>query len=146
VRYGVNLDGMTQQSKHRSSIRRLLKPNFAHQLQRYAENMGVVKSAVSAWSVFFSDGQTAHSGSKNSPETTAVAMNVLTQIAMKVAVAYAQSVQRFYETASGLSVNLSSSTVTSKSQETPEESTIYGSLDESDERSDDDLDTITSLF
>jgi hypothetical protein len=148
VRYGVSLDGASHPSKRKSSMRRLLRPTFANQLQRYAENMGAVKSAVSSWSVFLFTGQDIKTGSKNSPETTAVAMNVFTQIAMKVVVAYGQSVQRFYETAAGLSVNLSSSTVTSKTQETPEESSIYGSLDESDSefRGDDDLDTITSLF
>jgi hypothetical protein len=104
--------------------------------------MLAAKSAISTFTVRLlgiePSGVVAYTVTKASAEHTAIAMNVLTQIAVKVAPAYAQSVQQFYETAGALSVNLTSSLMTTKSNTTPEEESLF------DQRSaDDESDTET---
>ena len=147
VRFGVNLDGATiSDRKHKSSVRKLLKPKFANQIQKYQENMLLVKSAVSTWNVGFlgtdpadttAAGAIVYKAPKSSTEQTAVAMNVLTQIALEVADAYAQSIQQFYETAGALNVSLTSSLITTKTPTSPEEESLF------DQRSAEESDTET---
>ena len=147
VRFGVNLDGATiSDRKHKSSVRKLLKPKFANQIQKYQENMLLVKSAVSTWNVGFLGTEPGARGvadakvykaPKASTEQTAVAMNVLTQIALEVADEYARSIQQFYETAGALNVSLTSSLITTKTPTSPEEESLF------DQRSAEESDTET---
>ena len=147
VRFGVNLDGATiSDRKHKSSVRKLLKPKFANQIQKYQENMLLVKSAVSTWNVGFLGtepvdrrvaGAIVYKAPKASTEQTAVAMNVLTQIALEVADEYARSIQQFYETAGALNVSLTSSLITTKTPTSPEEESLF------DQRSAEESDTET---
>jgi hypothetical protein len=133
LRYGTNIDGAASHfGRPRSSIKRLLKPKFADQLQKYLTNMHLAKSAVSSWTVRFFESDGAGGGKvltapRNAPEATAVAMNVLTRIAIKIADEYAQSIQRFYETAGGLNVDLTSPLVATKTPTTPEEESLFNS-------------------
>lgn len=150
IRHGVSLDGATiSNGKNKTSLKKLVRPKFASQMQQYHENMLAAKSAISTWTVRLlgfgtttkaggGTGPVAYSVPRASAEHTAIAMNVLTQIAIKIAPAYAQSIQQFYETAGALSVNLTSSLVTTKSNTTPEEESLF------DQRSaDDESDTET---
>jgi hypothetical protein len=147
VRFGVNLDGATiSDRKHKSSVRKLLKPKFANQIQKYQENMLLVKSAVSTWNVGFLGTEPGARGvaeanvykaPKASTEQTAVAMNVLTRIALEVADEYARSIQQFYETAGALNVSLTSSLITTKTPTSPEEESLF------DQRSAEESDTET---
>jgi len=129
VRSGVTLDSSISNGKNKTTLKKLIKPKFASQMQQYHENMLAAKSAISTFTVrlFGFDGSkpVTYSVTKSSAEHTAIAMNVLTQIAIKVAPTYAQSVQQFYETANALSVNLTSSLVTTKSNSTPEEESLF---------------------
>ena len=133
LRYGTNIDGAASHfGRPRSSIKRLLKPKFADQLQKYLTNMHLAKSAVSSWTVRFYEHNPGGTGKvltapRNAPEATAVAMNVLTRIAIKIADEYAQSIQRFYETAGGLNVDLTSPLVATKTPTTPEEESLFNS-------------------
>ena len=135
LRYGTNIDGAASHfGRPRSSIKRLLKPKFADQLQKYLTNMHLAKSAVSSWTVRFLDYDATaaskhkvYTAPRNAPEATAVAMNVLTRIAIKIADEYAQSIQRFYETAGGLNVDLTSPLVATKTPTTPEEESLFNS-------------------
>ena len=142
VRSGVSLDSAISNGKNKTTLKKLIKPKFASQMQQYHENMLAAKSAISTFTVRLLGVESAksvtYSVTKASAEHTAIAMNVLTQIAVKVAPAYAQSVQQFYETAGALSVNLTSSLMTTKSNTTPEEESLF------DQRSaDDESDTET---
>jgi hypothetical protein len=142
VRSGVTLDSAISNGKNKTTLKKLIKPKFASQMQQYHENMLAAKSAISTFTVRLLgvDGTNPvmYTVTKSSAEHTAIAMNVLTQIAIKVAPTYAQSVQQFYETANALSVNLTSSLVTTKSNSTPEEESLF------DQRSaDDESDTET---
>jgi hypothetical protein len=129
VRSGVTLDSSISNGKNKTTLKKLIKPKFASQMQQYHENMLAAKSAISTFTVRLlgveSSGPVTYSVTKSSAEHTAIAMNVLTQIAIKVAPTYAQSVQQFYETANALSVNLTSSLVTTKSNSTPEEESLF---------------------
>jgi hypothetical protein len=129
VRSGVTLDSSISNGKNKTTLKKLIKPKFASQMQQYHENMLAAKSAISTFTVKLlgveSTNPVTYSVTKSSAEHTAIAMNVLTQIAIKVAPAYAQSVQQFYETANALSVNLTSSLVTTKSNSTPEEESLF---------------------
>jgi hypothetical protein len=134
VRSGVTLDSSISNGKNKTTLKKLIKPKFASQMQQYHENMLAAKSAISTFTVRLlgveddvKKGPQAvtYSVTKSSAEHTAIAMNVLTQIAIKVAPTYAQSVQQFYETANALSVNLTSSLVTTKSNSTPEEESLF---------------------
>ena len=129
VRSGVTLDSSISNGKNKTTLKKLIKPKFASQMQQYHENMLAAKSAISTFTVRLLgvDGSkpVTYSVTKSSAEHTAIAMNVLTQIAIKVAPTYAQSVQQFYETANALSVNLTSSLVTTKSNSTPEEESLF---------------------
>jgi hypothetical protein len=133
VRSGVTLDSSISNGKNKTTLKKLIKPKFASQMQQYHENMLAAKSAISTFTVRLlgveDDKGTmkpvTYSVTKSSAEHTAIAMNVLTQIAIKVAPTYAQSVQQFYETANALSVNLTSSLVTTKSNSTPEEESLF---------------------
>lgn len=129
VRSGVTLDSSISNGKNKTTLKKLIKPKFASQMQQYHENMLAAKSAISTFTVKLlgveSSGPVTYSVTKSSAEHTAIAMNVLTQIAIKVAPTYAQSVQQFYETANALSVNLTSSLVTTKSNSTPEEESLF---------------------
>jgi hypothetical protein len=130
LRYGTNIDGAASHfGRPRSSIKRLLKPKFADQLQKYLTNMHLAKSAVSSWTVRFFEPEKGIilTAPRNAPEATAVAMNVLTRIAIKIADEYAQSIQRFYETAGGLNVDLTSPLVATKTPTTPEEESLFNS-------------------
>lgn len=142
VRSGVSLDSAISNGKNKTTLKKLIRPKFAGQMQQYLENMLAAKSAISTFSVKLLGIEdrkpVTYSVTKASAEHTAIAMNVLTQIAVKVAPAYAQSVQQFYETAGALSVNLTSSLMTTKSNTTPEEESLF------DQRSaDDESDTET---
>ena len=135
IRHGVSLDGATiSNGKNKTSLKKLVRPKFASQMQQYHENMLAAKSAVSTWTVKLlgvgtdkkgTTGAVTYTVPRASTEHTAIAMNVLTQIAIKIAPAYAQSIQQFYETAGALSVNLTSSLVTTKSNTTPEEESLF---------------------
>lgn len=129
VRSGVTLDSSISNGKNKTTLKKLIKPKFASQMQQYHENMLAAKSAISTFTVRLlgveTSGPVTYSVTKSSAEHTAIAMNVLTQIAIKVAPTYAQSVQQFYETANALSVNLTSSLVTTKSNSTPEEESLF---------------------
>ena len=129
VRSGVTLDSSISNGKNKTTLKKLIKPKFASQMQQYHENMLAAKSAISTFTVRLLGVESAkpvtYSVTKSSAEHTAIAMNVLTQIAIKVAPTYAQSVQQFYETANALSVNLTSSLVTTKSNSTPEEESLF---------------------
>jgi hypothetical protein len=129
VRSGVTLDSSISNGKNKTTLKKLIKPKFASQMQQYHENMLAAKSAISTFTVRLlgveSTKPVTYSVTKSSAEHTAIAMNVLTQIAIKVAPTYAQSVQQFYETANALSVNLTSSLVTTKSNSTPEEESLF---------------------
>jgi hypothetical protein len=135
VRSGVTLDSSISNGKNKTTLKKLIKPKFASQMQQYHENMLAAKSAISTFSVKLLGAEmnetkgryvpVTYSVTKSSAEHTAIAMNVLTQIAIKVAPTYAQSVQQFYETANALSVNLTSSLVTTKSNSTPEEESLF---------------------
>ena len=129
IRSGVTLDSAISNGKNKTTLKKLIKPKFASQMQQYHENMLAAKSAISTFTVRLlgveSSKPVAYSVTKSSAEHTAIAMNVLTQIAIKVAPAYAQSIQQFYETAGALSVNLTSSLVTTKSNSTPEEESLF---------------------
>ena len=147
IRHGVSLDAAISNGKNKTSLKKLVKPKFASQIQQYHENMLAAKSAISTWTVKLfglgtdkkgTTGPVTYTVPRASTEHTAIAMNVLTQIAMEIAPAYAQSIQQFYETAGALSVNLTSSLVTTKSNTTPEEESLF------DQRSaDDESDTET---
>jgi hypothetical protein len=133
VRSGVTLDSSISNGKNKTTLKKLIKPKFASQMQQYHENMLAAKSAISTFTVRLLGVEedkgamkpVTYSVTKSSAEHTAIAMNVLTQIAIKVAPTYAQSVQQFYETANALSVNLTSSLVTTKSNSTPEEESLF---------------------
>jgi hypothetical protein len=133
VRSGVTLDSSISNGKNKTTLKKLIKPKFASQMQQYHENMLAAKSAISTFTVRLLGVENdkgamrpvTYSVTKSSAEHTAIAMNVLTQIAIKVAPTYAQSVQQFYETANALSVNLTSSLVTTKSNSTPEEESLF---------------------